>query len=127
MAIRLTRMDAEIGIIGGSGFYTFLSNPERVEVDTPFGTPSAPLTVGEVAGRKVAFLPRHGVNHEYPPHKVNYRANLWALRSLGVRQVIAPAAVGSGTSGACTVLSDMRISARLPLAVVTMTVRLASA
>lgn len=95
VAIRLTRMDAEIGIIGGSGFYTFLSNPERVEVDTPFGTPSAPLTVGEVAGRKVAFLPRHGVNHEYPPHKVNYRANLWALRSLGVRQVIAPAAVGS--------------------------------
>ncbi|HQY99285.1 MAG TPA: S-methyl-5'-thioadenosine phosphorylase [Propionicimonas sp.] len=88
-------MNAEIGIIGGSGFYSFLTNPESIEVDTPFGSPSAALTVGEVSGRRVAFLPRHGVNHEYPPHKVNYRANLWALRSLGVRQVVAPAAVGS--------------------------------
>ena len=88
-------MDAEIGIIGGSGFYSFLTDATSIEVETPFGAPSAPVTVGEVAGRRVAFIPRHGVDHEFPPHKVNYRANLWALRSLGVRQVIAPAAVGS--------------------------------
>ena len=88
-------MDAEIGIIGGSGFYEFLDNPTTVEVTTPFGPPSAPLALGEVAGRRVAFVPRHGKNHEFPPHRVNYRANLWALRSVGVRQVLAPAAVGS--------------------------------
>jgi len=85
---------ADIGIIGGSGFYTFFGDAERVEVDTPFGPPSAPLTVGEVAGRRVAFLPRHGERHQFPPHRVNYRANLWALRTLGVRQVLAPCAVG---------------------------------
>jgi 5'-methylthioadenosine phosphorylase len=88
-------MDAEIGIIGGSGFYEFLANPTTVEVDTPFGAPSAPLSIGEVAGRRVAFLPRHGARHQFPPHRVNYRANLWALRQAGVRQVLAPAAVGS--------------------------------
>ena len=86
---------ADIGIIGGSGFYSFLSEPERIEVDTPFGEPSAPLAVGDVNGRRVAFVPRHGEQHQFPPHRVNYRANLWALRSLGVRQVIAPCAVGS--------------------------------
>ncbi len=88
-------MDAEIGIIGGSGFYEFLADPTTVELDTPFGPPSAPLSLGEVSGRRVAFVPRHGRNHEFPPHRVNYRANLWALRSVGVRQVLAPAAVGS--------------------------------
>jgi 5'-methylthioadenosine phosphorylase len=88
-------MDAEIGIIGGSGFYEFLANPTSVVVDTPFGEPSAPLALGEVAGRRVAFVPRHGQQHQFPPHRVNYRANLWALRSVGVRQVLAPAAVGS--------------------------------
>lgn len=88
-------MRAEIGIIGGSGFYTFLDNARSVVVGTPFGAPSAPLAVGEVAGRSVAFLPRHGQRHEIPPHRVNYRANLWALRSVGVRQVLAPSAVGS--------------------------------
>lgn len=86
---------AEIGIIGGSGFYTFLDSPERVAVDTPFGAPSAELAIGDVAGRRVAFLPRHGEDHQYPPHRVNYRANLWALRSVGVRQVLGPCAVGS--------------------------------
>ena len=88
-------MHADIGIIGGSGFYSFLEHPERVEVDTPFGRPSDSLAVGEVAGRRCAFVPRHGRTHQYAPHKVNYRANLWALHSLGVRQVLAPAAVGS--------------------------------
>ncbi len=86
---------ADIGIIGGSGFYSFFTEAERVEVTTPFGAASAPLTLGEVAGRRVAFLPRHGEHHQIPPHRVNYRANLWALRSVGVRQVLAPAAVGA--------------------------------
>ena len=89
---------AGIGVIGGSGFYEFLDAAEEVEVDTPFGPPSDPVTVGEVAGRRVAFLPRHGRDHRLPPHRIPYRANLWALRSLGVRQVIAPSAVGSLTA-----------------------------
>jgi 5'-methylthioadenosine phosphorylase len=86
---------AEIGIIGGSGFYSFLESPALVEVETPFGAPSAPIAVGRLSGRDVAFLPRHGRRHEFAPHLVNYRANLWALRSAGVRQVLAPSAVGS--------------------------------
>ena len=81
-------------MIGGSGFYSFLDEPEEVPVETPYGEPSAPVSVGEVAGRRVSFLPRHGPGHEYPPHLINYRANLWALRLLGVRQVLAPCAVG---------------------------------
>ncbi len=90
-----TPTTADIGIIGGSGFYSFLDEAETVTVDTPFGSPSGSLTIGEVSGRRVAFLPRHGARHQFPPHRVNYRANLWALRSLGVRQVLAPCAVGS--------------------------------
>ncbi|MFI7588797.1 S-methyl-5'-thioadenosine phosphorylase [Spongisporangium articulatum] len=86
---------AEIAVIGGSGFYTFLENPTEVAVETPFGAPSEPPLVGEVAGRRVAFIPRHGRDHRFPPHRVNYRANLWALRALGVRQVLGPCAVGS--------------------------------
>lgn len=89
----LTKPD--IGIIGGTGFYEFLESPETIEVDTPFGKPSAPISIGNVAGRQVAFLPRHGLRHQYPPHLVNYRANLWALRSVGVRQLLGPCAVGS--------------------------------
>ena len=83
-------------MIGGSGFYRWLEDTDATshEVGTPYGDPSGPITVGEVAGRRVAFLPRHGAGHAYPPHLINYRANLWALRSLGVRQVIAPCAVG---------------------------------
>ena len=86
---------AEIGVIGGSGFYEFLEAAERVHVDTPFGDPSDDLVVGELRGRRVAFVARHGKGHRFPPHLVPYRANLWALRSLGVRQVLAPCAVGS--------------------------------
>ncbi len=86
---------APIGVIGGSGFYSFLDDARDVEIDTPFGSPTAPLTLGEVGGRPVAFVPRHGRDHRFPPHRVNYRANLWALRSVGVRQVLAPCAVGS--------------------------------
>ncbi len=85
---------AEIGVIGGSGFYTFLDDARRVSVDTPFGAPSDDLVIGTVAGRSVAFLARHGQGHRFPPHRVNYRANLWALRSVGVREVLAPCAVG---------------------------------
>lgn len=85
---------ADVAVIGGTGFYSFLDDPEQVEVATPYGEPSAPLSVGAVAGRRVAFVPRHGPHHEYPPHRINHRANLWALRSLGVRQVLAPCAVG---------------------------------
>ncbi len=86
---------ADLGIIGGSGFYTFLNDPEQIAVDTPYGEPSAPISIGDVNGRRVAFVPRHGERHQLPPHQVNYRANLWALRSVGVRQVLAPCAVGS--------------------------------
>jgi 5'-methylthioadenosine phosphorylase len=85
---------AEIGVIGGSGFYEFLDDVEEVAVQTPYGPPSDPVVVGDVGGRRVAFLPRHGRDHRYPPHRVPYRANLWALRSIGVRQVLGPCAVG---------------------------------
>ncbi|QMU71764.1 S-methyl-5'-thioadenosine phosphorylase [Streptacidiphilus sp. P02-A3a] len=86
---------ADIAVIGGSGFYELLSDAAQFEVDTPFGTPSDSIAIGTVADRTVAFLPRHGRAHQLPPHRINYRANLWALRSLGVRQVLAPCAVGS--------------------------------
>src|SRR5690349_217075 len=92
---RATDPRAEIGVIGGSGLYEFLDDHETVEVDTPFGDPSDDLVVGEVEGRSVAFVARHGKGHRFQPHRVNYRANLWALRSLGVRQVLSACAVGS--------------------------------
>jgi len=88
-----------LGVIGGSGFYTFFDSGARtINLDTPFGEPSASVTVGAVGQHEVAFLPRHGANHQYPAHTVPYRANMWALRALGVRQVFAPCAVGSLTS-----------------------------
>jgi len=84
-----------VGVIGGSGLYSLLEDAEEVAVDTPYGAPSDVLVRGEVGGRSTVFLPRHGKGHKYLPHTINYRANLWALRSLGVRQVLAPCAVGS--------------------------------
>ncbi|MFF5446892.1 S-methyl-5'-thioadenosine phosphorylase [Streptomyces sp. NPDC012888] len=87
-------VNAEIGVIGGSGFYSFLEDVSEVQVETPYGAPSDSLYLGELAGRRVAFLPRHGRAHHLPPHRINYRANLWALRSVGVRQVLGPCAVG---------------------------------
>ena len=81
-------------VIGGSGFYEFLDDPTEVNVETPYGDPVAPVAVGDVGGRAVAFLPRHGKGHEFPPHRINYRANMWALKSLGVERVLAPCAVG---------------------------------
>ena len=89
---------ADVGVIGGSGFYTFFDDAgavEQLSVSTPYGEPSDEVSIGTVGGRTVAFLPRHGRHHTVAPHKINYRANLWALRSVGVRQVLAPAAVGS--------------------------------
>ena len=91
----MTEARAGVAVIGGSGFYSFLHDPSETLVHTPYGPPSAPVTIGSIGGRPVAFLPRHGVHHEYPPHRVNYRANLWALHSLGVRRIIGPCAVGS--------------------------------
>jgi 5'-methylthioadenosine phosphorylase len=85
-----------LGVIGGSGFYTFFgSDVHHVNLDTPYGQPSAPVTVGTIGEHEVAFLPRHGAEHEYSAHTVPYRANMWALRKLGVRRVLAPCAVGS--------------------------------
>ena len=76
---------ADVGVFGGSGFYAFLDDVETVELATPFGPPSAPVTIGTVEGRRVAFLPRHGRRHELAPHAIPYRANVWAMRELGVR------------------------------------------
>jgi 5'-methylthioadenosine phosphorylase len=84
-----------IGIFGGSGFYRFLDEVEEVAVATPYGPPSAHIRIGEVEGRRVAFMPRHGDEHELPPHRVNYRANVWAMREVGVRRIIGPCACGS--------------------------------
>ncbi|MDP9296735.1 MAG: S-methyl-5'-thioadenosine phosphorylase [Actinomycetota bacterium] len=84
-----------IGIFGGSGFYSFLSDVEEVEAETPYGSPSAPLTIGDVGGVPVVFLPRHGRRHEYPPHRIPYRANLWAMKELGVERILGPCAAGS--------------------------------
>ncbi|MEV6095042.1 S-methyl-5'-thioadenosine phosphorylase [Nocardia sp. NPDC051981] len=87
---------ATLAIIGGSGFYDFFGDDATtVEVETPYGAPSAPITIGQVEGRAVAFVPRHGRKHEFSPHTVPYRANMWALRSLGVRRIFGPCAVGS--------------------------------
>lgn len=87
---------AEIGIIGGSGFYDFFGkDAKEIEVKTEFGSPSDKITVGEIFGRKVAFLPRHGKKHQFPPHKIPYKANLAALKEIGVERIIAPSAVGS--------------------------------
>ncbi|HEV7192634.1 MAG TPA: S-methyl-5'-thioadenosine phosphorylase [Jatrophihabitantaceae bacterium] len=89
---------AVVGVIGGSGFYSLLDNARHESVDTPYGAPSDAITLGALAGREVAFLPRHGAEHRFAPHVVPYQANLWALRSLGVRQVVALSAVGSLTT-----------------------------
>jgi 5'-methylthioadenosine phosphorylase len=86
---------AEIGVFGGSGFYSLLDFVEEREVETPYGRPSAPVAIGELGGKSVAFIPRHGKKHELPPHRIPYRANVWALRELGVRRIIGPCASGA--------------------------------
>jgi len=90
-------MQAEIGIIGGTGLYDpkLLKNVEEVTVDTPYGAPSDAITIGELAGRHVAFLPRHAKKHTIRPTDINSRANIFALKKLGVQRILAPSAVGS--------------------------------
>jgi 5'-methylthioadenosine phosphorylase len=87
--------EAEIGVFGGSGFYSFVDVVDELELDTPYGKPSAPVVIGDVEGTRVAFLPRHGRRHEYPPAGVPYRANVWAMRELGARRLIGPCASGA--------------------------------
>lgn len=82
-------------MFGGSGFYDFLTEVEELTVDTPYGPPAGPVTVGTISGRRVAFLARHGRRHQFPAHRVPFRANVWAMRELGVRSLIAPCSVGS--------------------------------
>lgn len=98
----MNKLQAEIGIFGGSGLYEFFENlpvgktgGKWVEVKTPYGKPSDKIFWTEFKGRKIAFLPRHGRKHQFPPHKINYQANLFAFKKLGVKRIIAPAAVGS--------------------------------
>jgi len=86
---------ADIGVFGGSGFYSFVDDLETRAVDTPYGEPSAPITIGTIGNHRVAFLPRHGTTHHLPPHRVNYRANVAAMRDLGVDLLLAPFAAGS--------------------------------
>jgi 5'-methylthioadenosine phosphorylase len=87
--------EAEIGIFGGSGFYEFVEDLQERTVETPYGNPSDTLFLGRVGDRKVAFLPRHGRDHSLPAHAINYRANIWAMKHLGVQRLISPCAVGS--------------------------------
>ncbi|MEP7019713.1 MAG: S-methyl-5'-thioadenosine phosphorylase, partial [Pseudonocardiales bacterium] len=91
-----------VGVIGGSGFYSLLDGAEQHRVPTPYGEPSDVITVGMLGERQVAFVPRHGSDHRFAPHVVPYRANMWALRSLGVRQVASLSAVGSLRAGLAT-------------------------
>ena len=91
----MTITDVPLGVFGGSGFYEFLDSAREVVVDTPYGPPAGPVVVGSVAGNPVAFLARHGRDHQYVAHRVPYRANMWALHSLGVRSIVSPCSVGS--------------------------------
>src|SRR5213592_3676765 len=90
-------MTIEIGIIGGSGLYDMeeLINREERRISTPFGDPSAPYVVGSLRGKRVAFLPRHGVGHRILPSELNFRANIYALKTLGVERILSASAVGS--------------------------------
>jgi len=86
---------ADVGVFGGSGFYSLLEDVRSVKVDTPYGPPSDSIFLATAGGKRVAFLPRHGRDHHLPPHIINYRANVWAMRSLGCRCIISPCAAGS--------------------------------
>jgi len=89
--------EAEIGIFGGTGIYDsgLLTNSEEISIDTPYGKTSDTITIGSFNGKKIAFLPRHGKKHSIPPHMINFRANIWAFKELGIKRIIAPSAVGS--------------------------------
>jgi 5'-methylthioadenosine phosphorylase len=90
---------ADVGVFGGSGFYSFLDDVTTHTVDTPFGPPAGPVHLGTVGDVRVAFLARHGPNHEWPVHRVNFRANVWALRATGARRIFGPCAAGSLQAG----------------------------
>jgi len=91
----MTTERAEIGVFGGSGFYALLENAREIWIETPYGAPSDRIAVGELGGKRVAFLPRHGKDHRFPPQSINYRANLWAMKELGVTRIVGPTACGS--------------------------------
>ena len=88
---------AEIGIFGGTGIYDsgLLNESKEINVDTPYGKTSDSITIGNYKGRQIAFMPRHGKKHTIPPHMINFRANIWAFKELGIKRIIAPSAVGS--------------------------------
>lgn len=86
---------AEIGVFGGSGFYSLFEDASEAWIETPYGAPSDRVAVGEIAGKRVAFMPRHGKDHRFPPQTINYRANVYAMKSLGVRWLLGPTAAGS--------------------------------
>lgn len=86
--------NTQVGVFGGSGFYSLLNEVDEIEINTPYGKPSDKLFLGKIGDKKIAFLPRHGRKHTIPPHKINYRANLWAMKELGVTRIISPCAVG---------------------------------
>jgi len=86
---------ADIGVFGGSGFYSFLKETKQYDIDTPYGSPSDKIVIGEVGGKRVAFMPRHGRKHTLPPHKINYRANIYAMKKLGVKRILGPSVSGS--------------------------------
>ncbi len=88
-------IQADIGVFGGSGFYSFLEDTQEIEIDTPYGPPSDKIILGEASGKRIAFIPRHGRNHDFPPHKINYRANIYAMKQLGVKYIFGPCAAGS--------------------------------
>ena len=93
----MTEEKAEIGIFGGTGIYDsgVLQNSKEITIDTPYGKTSDSITIGEFNEKKIAFMPRHGKKHTIPPHMINYRANIWAFKELGVKRIVAPSAVGS--------------------------------
>lgn len=95
LADEASELGAEIGVFGGSGFYDFLDDATDVELTTPYGPPAAPIAVGTLAGRRIAFLARHGRRHDYAAHRVPFQANVWAMAALGVRSIVAPCSVGS--------------------------------
>ncbi len=88
-------METEIAVIGGSGIVSIFNEKEKIDLHTPYGSPSDSISLGEISGVKIAFLQRHGKGHKIPPHKVNYRANIYALHEIGVKKIISVSAVGS--------------------------------
>ena len=86
---------ADIGVFGGSGFYSFLEDIKEVKMETPYGMPSDSLFIGKIGPHRVAFMPRHRRDHSILPHLINYRANVWAMKQVGCKRVISPCAAGS--------------------------------